>query len=107
MAKITMHKELEMLRKEVEDLKNQKIANNKIELKKDIEEQENEDKYISEVKDKAEEIITSLEDGKTEAKDALNQLMDTIKDDYENLSPTSAIVLFSLGAAFGHALSSK
>jgi len=51
--------------------------------------------------------MTSLEEGKTDAKEALNQLVDTIKHDYENLSPTSAIVLFALGAAFGHALSSK
>ena len=51
--------------------------------------------------------MTSLNEGKTDAKEALNQLMDTIKTDYDNLSPTSAIVLFALGAAFGHALSSK
>jgi predicted RNase H-like HicB family nuclease len=51
--------------------------------------------------------MASLEEGKTNAKEALDQLLDTIKKDYENLSPTSAIVLFALGAAFGHALSSK
>ena len=51
--------------------------------------------------------MTSLDEGKTDAKEALDKLMDTIKNDYENLSPTSAIVLFALGAAFGHALSSK
>jgi hypothetical protein len=51
--------------------------------------------------------MESVEEGKVEAKEALNDLLETIKKDYENLSPTSAIVLFALGAAFGHALSSK
>ena len=51
--------------------------------------------------------MQSIEEGKTDAKEVLSDLLQTIKKDYENLSPTSAIVLFALGAAFGHALSSK
>jgi len=62
---------------------------------------------LSSSEEKAKEIMESVEEGKVEAKEALNDLLETIKKDYENLSPTSAIVLFALGAAFGHALSSK
>ena len=107
MEKMTMHKELDMLREEVETLKIQKAAREKEEATQEVKEQENEKKEIAEAEKKAEEIMTSLNEGKTDAKEALNQLVDTIKNDYDNLSPTSAIVLFALGAVFGHALSSK
>ena len=107
MAKMTMHKELDMLREEVELLRKQKTARAIEERIEEKEAQKEEKAEIAEAKEKAEEIISSLEEGKTDAKEALNQLVDTIKHDYENLSPTSAIVLFALGAAFGHALSSK
>lgn len=107
MAKMTMNQELNMLRKEVETLKKQKIEEEKRQQSQEVKEQEQEQQEITQAKEKAEEIITSLNEGKTDAKEALNKLMDTIKNDYENLSPTSAIVLFAMGAAFGHALSSK
>jgi len=107
MAKITMHKELDMLREEVELLRKQNAAQAKEAAAIEKKEQVAEQKEIAEAKEKAEKIMTSLDEGKTDAKEALDQLMDTIKNDYENLSPTSAIVLFALGAAFGHALSSK
>ena len=107
MAKMTMHKELDMLREEVEVLKKEKEIQEKKEQKIALEAQKKEEEEIVEAKKKAEKIMNSLEEGKTDAKEALDQLMDTIKKDYENLSPTSAIVLFALGAAFGHALSSK
>ena len=107
MAKITMHQELDMLRKEVETLKKQKKEEEKQQHAQALKEQEEEQQEMAEANEKAEEIIASLDEGKTDAKEALNTLMDTIKNDYENLSPTSAIVLFALGAAFGHALRSK
>ena len=107
MAKMTIHQELDMLREEVEALRKQKALQEKEEAAKEKKEQEDEEEMIAEAKEKADEIMTSLEEGKTDAREALNQLMDTIKKDYENLSPTSAIVLFALGAAFGHALSTK
>ncbi len=48
-----------------------------------------------------------IEAGKAGAKEAIGELLDTLKQDYANLSPTSALILFVLGAAFGHALASK
>ena len=107
MAKMTMHKELDMLREEVETLRKQKIEREKEEALQEKNVLEEEQIVITEAKDKAKEIMASLDEGKTDAKEAMHQLLDTIKHDYENLSPTSAIVLFALGATFGHALSSK
>jgi predicted transcriptional regulator len=107
MAKVTMHKELEMLREEVDLLRKQNEAQAKEEAAIEEKEQVAELQEIAEAKEKAEKIMASIDEGKSDAKEALDQLMDTIKKDYENLSPTSAIVLFALGAAFGHALSSK
>jgi len=107
MAKMTMHQELDLLRKEVEELKKQKAAQEKEERLKAKKEEEAKALEVAEAQEKAEEIMESLEEGKTDAKEMLDQLLQTIKKDYENISPTSAIVLFALGAAFGHALSSK
>ena len=107
MAKMTMHQELDLLRKEVEELKKQKVAQEKEERLKAKKEEEKKVLEVAEAEEKAEEIMESLEEGKIDAKETLDQLLLTIKKDYENLSPTSAIVLFALGAAFGHALSSK
>ena len=107
MAKMTMKQELEMLRKEVETLKKQTKEDEKQQHDQEEKDQEQEQQEITQAKEKAEKIIASLDEGKTDAKEALNKLMDTIKNDYENLSPTSAIVLFALGAAFGNALNSK
>jgi len=107
MAKMTMHQELDLLRKEVEELKKQKAAHEKEERLKAKKEEEAKALEVTEAQEKAEEIMASLEEGKSDAKETLDQLLQTIKKDYESLSPTSAIVLFALGAAFGHALSSK
>jgi hypothetical protein len=107
MAKMTMHKELDMLRMEVEELKKQK-EEREIEAQAEIEKTEilQEQEHL-EAEEKADEIMESLKEGETDAKETLHHLVETIQKDYRNLSPTSAIVLFALGAAFGHALSSK
>jgi len=107
MAKMTMHQELEALRREVEELKKEK---EKQEREAQVEarmREEAAEKLQDEAEEKAEEIMLSIGEGKIEAREALETLLQTIKKDYENISPTSAIVLFALGAAFGHALSSK
>jgi len=107
MAKLTMHQELDMLRTEVEALKKQKAQREKVEKVEAKKAEKAREKELLEAEEKAEEIMQSLEEGKMDAKETLHHLMDTIEKDYNNLSPTSAIVLFALGAAFGHALSSK
>ena len=107
MAKMTMHKELEMLRAEVEELRKHKELENAQEDKEISIKKQEQEKAEEEIQHKADEIMQSLESGKTDAKEALDSLVETIQKDYKNLSPTSAIVLFALGAAFGSALSSK
>jgi len=107
MAKMTMHQELDMLRKEVEELKKQKKAAEQEARAKALEAEKEQKEERTEAESKAKEIMTTLEEGKVDAKETLDQLLESIKNDYKNLSPTSAIVLFALGAAFGHALSSK
>jgi len=107
MAKMTMHQELEMLRQEVETLRRQKEAQERKAREEAIEAQKLREKEQEEMEEKAGEILSSIQEGKVEAKEIVNDLLQTIKNDYENLSPTSAIILFALGAAFGHALSSK
>ena len=107
MAKMTMRQELDMLRIDVEELRKEK---EKREIEEKLVAQKAEkvrEKELLEAEEKAEEIMESLEEGKMDAKETLHHLMDTIQKDYDNLSPTSAIVLFALGAAFGNALSSK
>lgn len=107
MAKMTMHQELDMLRIEVEELRKQKAKKEKEEKAAAKLAELEREKELLEAEEKAEEIMESLEEGKMDAKETLHHLMDTIQKDYNNLSPTSAIVLFALGAAFGNALSSK
>ena len=107
MAKITMHQELDELRKEVEALKKEKKEREEqaqIETLKAEKEQLN---NIEQAEAKVSNIIESLESGKADAKETLNHLLDTIKNDYKNISPISAIALFALGAAFGNVISSK
>lgn len=102
-----MHQELDMLRIEVEELRKQKAKKEKEEKAAAKLAELEREKELLEAEEKAEEIMESLEEGKMDAKETLHHLMDTIQKDYNNLSPTSAIVLFALGAAFGNALSSK
>ncbi|HHH37555.1 MAG TPA: hypothetical protein ENK77_02950 [Epsilonproteobacteria bacterium] len=107
MAKMTMHQELDMLRKEVERLKREKeeaerrAAQKALEEERAKKEEESEaEQSIEAVKEKAGEIQEGIEY-------ELHELVDTLKKEYENLSPLAAVVLFALGAAFGRALSSN
>lgn len=104
MPKVSMHKELEMLREEVETLRKIKATHEKeVALQKKREEEAQEQEVV-EVQETAEEIITSLQEGKEDVKEGLNELLHIIKHDYENLSPTASIIIFALGTIFGHAL---
>ena len=107
MAKMTMHQELDSLRNEVETLKKQKKEQEKLERQQALEAEKQQVEEAAEAEGKVDEIMESLKEGEADAKETFNLLLDTVKNDYKNLSPTSAIVLFALGAAFGNALSSK
>lgn len=105
--KMTMHQELDMLRVEVDELRKQKVEQKKKEHAEAIKAEEAQERRMLEAEEKAEEIMDSAGNVKEDAKEKLDDLLHTIKKDYENLSPVAAVVLFALGAAFGRALESK
>ena len=102
-----MHQELESLRNQVKTLKKEKEALEEKERTEALKAEKAQDQPEIEAKKDLDEVQESAEANEVELKNTLNDLLETFKKDYENLSPTSAIVLFALGAAFGHALSSK
>jgi len=102
-----MHEELEMLREEVETLRKQKAEREKREAE-EVKRKEKEAELIeAEAQEDAEEIMGSFEEGKMITRETVNDLVETVKKDYQNLSPASAILLFALGALLGRTLSSK
>jgi CRISPR/Cas system-associated endonuclease Cas3-HD len=107
MKKLTMHEELEMLRQEVEQLRKDKELREEEEKIKLIEDKKKKELEVNKIKEKTQEIVGSINETKTDTKEAFNTLVDTVKKDYDNLSPTSAVLLFALGALFGSSLSSK
>jgi len=74
----TIQQELEELRLEIENLKEQKVQKEK-----------------------------SIEDFTSDVKDNMNELLETIKKDYADMSPVTAIGIFALGVIFGRFSSSK
>ncbi len=93
MAKITMRQELEILRKEVEDLRKQKA-----------EAEENQQLLIQEAKGEKKAMKQEAETFETEFKTQVNDLVEKIKTDYDNLSPLAAVLIFAMGAILGSSL---
>ena len=81
-----IHQELEELRLEIEDLKEQK-------------------KQTKATKITAQE--ESIENFKSDVKDNMNELLETIKKDYADMSPVTAVGLFALGVIFGRTTSRR
>ena len=104
MKKMTMQQELEMLRNEVQNLKARQ--------KEDIDNQDSSEEDVStkfpvhrgDINTFFKEQIEQLED---DVKDQVEDIIKTLKKDYETISPVSALILFAVGAAFGRALSSR
>ncbi len=82
----TVQQELEELRLEIENLKEQK-------------EQTKSSKITEQKK--------SIEDFTSDVKDNINELLETVKKDYADMSPVTAIGIFTLGVIFGRFSSSK
>jgi len=106
MAKMSMQQELETLRAEVERLK-QKQA--------EAAEQTNEvgqadvDGASSETHGfpSAEALLADAPEMAKELGQQLKGLAAQIEEEYDNLSPTIAVLIFAVGALFGRSLSSK
>lgn len=96
MAKMTMHQELDLLRKEVIELKKQKVEAQKTEM-------------IEIEEEKAEIVALEEEEEHLEGefKSQINEFVEKIKIDYDNLSPVAAVLIFALGAMFGSSFSSN
>ncbi len=104
MKKMTMQQELEMLRNEVQNLKARQ--------KEDIDNQDSSEEDVStkfsvhrgDINAFFKEQVEHLED---DVKDQVEDIIKTLKKDYETIAPVSALILFAIGAAFGRALSSR
>jgi len=92
MAKMSMEEEIRYLREEVERLKKEDATNSQPELEED-------------------ETLDALVDGVHKIEDELNDKMheitERIKEDYENMSPVTAVAIFAVGALFGRIFLSK
>ena len=92
MAKMSMEEEIRYLREEVERLKKEDTTNSQPELEED-------------------ETLDALVDGVHKIEDDLNDKMheiaERIKEDYENMSPVTAVAIFAAGALFGRIFLSK
>lgn len=109
---MTSTKELQALRKEIESF----TANKPVSSEPEYEEVDivieddttlDELQISDELKEKLNELVASFDLENKDSEGVLTSLLKQFKQDYENISPTSAIALFSLGALFGHAISSK
>ncbi|MDA3947155.1 MAG: hypothetical protein PF439_10810 [Helicobacteraceae bacterium] len=92
MAKMSMQEEIKFLREEVERLKKEDAQN----VSQDIEEDATLDALV--------EGVYNLEG---ELEDKVHQLVERMKDDYENISPVTAVAIFAAGALFGRIFLSK
>jgi ElaB/YqjD/DUF883 family membrane-anchored ribosome-binding protein len=92
MAKMSIEEEIKFLREEVERLKKEDAKNSIEEFEED-------------------ETLDSLVDGVHKIEDELNDkfhaITERIKDDYENMSPITAVAIFAVGALFGRIFLSK
>lgn len=92
MANMSLEEEIKFLREEVERLKKEDAKNNVKEFEED-------------------ETLDSLVDGVHKIEDELNDkfhaIAERIKDDYENMSPITAVAIFAAGALFGRIFLSK
>ena len=105
MAKITMHQELEELRREVEELRIQKKEQAKAQEVETLREAALEQQEQEEVQEQAEELMESIESGELEVKESISTLINDAKEQYKNLSPLTAVALFALGTMFGRSIS--
>ena len=90
MAKMSMVEEIKYLREEVERLKQEDVVNSPEEIEGD-------------------EALDALVDGvhnmEGEIEEKVHELVERMKDDYENMSPVTAVAIFAAGALFGRIFS--
>ncbi len=95
MAKMSMAEEVKFLREEVDRLKKEEEQR----MHETVEAVENDD-TLDALVDGAHNIENELEE-------KVHELVETMKDDYESMSPVTAVAIFAVGALFGRIFLSK
>lgn len=92
MAKMNMAEEIKFLREEVERLKKEDIESIAEEVEEDV---------------ALDALVEGLHSMEGEVEEKVHALVERIKDDYENMSPVTAVAIFAVGALFGRIFLSK
>ncbi len=87
-----MAEEIKFLREEVERLKKEDVQRQADEVEEDT---------------TLDALVDSIHDIEGELEDKVNALIERMKDDYENMSPVTAVAIFAVGALFGRLFLSK
>lgn len=92
MAKMSMAEEIKYLRAEVERLKKEDVDNTVEEIEEDA---------------ALDALVEGVHNMEGELEDKVHELVERMKDDYENMSPVTAVAIFAVGALFGRIFLSK
>lgn len=93
MAKMSMAEEIKFLREEVERLKKDDIQNSS---------PEDSEEDIS-----LDALVDGVHDMEADLEEKAHELVNRMKLDYDNMSPATAVAIFSAGALFGRIFLSK
>ena len=92
MAKMSMAEEIKYLREEVERLKKEDVVNSPEEIEGD---------------EALDALVEGVHNMEGEIEEKVHELVERMKDDYENMSPVTAVAIFAVGALFGRIFNSK
>ncbi|MGB5966343.1 MAG: hypothetical protein WBF77_06345 [Sulfurimonadaceae bacterium] len=92
MAKMSMAEEIKFLREEVERLKKEDVESTSEEIEEDV---------------ALDALVEGVQNMESELEDKVHELVERMKDDYENMSPVTAVAIFAVGALFGRIFLSK
>ena len=92
MAKMSMQEEIKFLREEVERLKKEDTQSAPEEVEEDA---------------ALDALVDGVHNIEGEIEEKVHELVDRMKDDYENMSPVTAVAIFAVGALFGRIFLSK
>lgn len=90
MAKMSMAEEIKYLREEVERLKQEDVVNSPEEIEGD---------------EALDALVEGVHNMEGEIEEKVHELVERMKDDYENMSPVTAVAIFAVGALFGRIFS--
>ncbi len=92
MAKMSMAEEIRFLREEVERLKKEDAQSAPEEVEEDA---------------SLDALVDGVHNIEGEIEEKVHELVERMKDDYENMSPVTAVAIFAVGALFGRIFLSK